>query len=442
MALKLRVTGYDAQHMGAVAEHVFDESGGSIGRGDDNEWRLPDPDRVISGTHASIRFANGEYYLRDTSTNGTLLNSVELSRGDERPLHNGDVLRIGKFDIAVEVSGARNVAAPQAAPQQPLIPDAAGSGFDASGSLDPLELLGSGSGSIPSDLPPEGFNWAADAPQEDHAPPEHVGFEPPKSMPDPNPMTPASGSGTVNIPVDWDETGYKKTAPPAAPPEPPRMPEPRQAATHQPAPPAASAPRAGDSEYAGIAAMLRAAGVPPEAVSAATYDVLGQILQVVVHGLLDVLRARAQIKDEFRVAATRLKPVENNPLKFSVNAQDALHNLFGKQNPGFQSPVDAFEDSFDDIKSHQLAMIAGMRAAYDAMLEYFNPDGLEAEFDKGLKRNILSGVLNKSKYWDLYEDLYRHLQKDPDDSFHRLFGDEFGRAYEEQMERLSRMRNK
>jgi type VI secretion system protein ImpI len=89
-----------------------------------------------------------------------------------------------------------------------------------------------------------------------------------------------------------------------------------------------------------------------------------------------------------------------------------------------------------------MAMIAGMRAAYQAMLEYFNPDGLADEFDKGLKRNVLSGVLNKTKYWDLYEDLYRHLQNDPEASFHRLFGREFGRAYEEQMARLSNMRGK
>ena len=167
---------------------------------------------------------------------------------------------------------------------------------------------------------------------------------------------------------------------------------------------------------------------------------LGQILQVVVQGTVDLLRARAQIKDQFRVPATMLKPVENNPLKFSINAQDALHNLFGKSNPGFRSPVDAFDESYEDIKAHQIAMIAGMRSAYQAMLEYFNPDDLQADFDRALKRGVLGGVLNKTKYWDLYEDLYKSLSRDPDSSFHKLFGNEFGRAYEEQMQRLSTVR--
>ena len=167
---------------------------------------------------------------------------------------------------------------------------------------------------------------------------------------------------------------------------------------------------------------------------------LGKILNVVVQGTVDVLRARAQIKDQFRVPATMLKAVENNPLKFSINAQDALQNLFTKNNPGYQTPVDAFVESFEDIKAHQLAMIAGMRAAYESMHEYFNPEDLSAEFDRALKRGVLGGVLNKAKYWDLYEDMYKKTANDADASLHKLFGDEFARAYEDQMQRLLTVR--
>ena len=427
--------------MGAIAEHKFGESGGSIGRSKGNTWCLPDPGRVVSGTHAEIRYFNGEYYIKDTSTNGTLLNSVQMSNGDERPLRNGDVIRIGKFDISVEAQAA---SIPSAAPPEPdpflgspLPTPTPGRQGE---TLDPLELIGGGAQSNPVDLPPEGFDFAADTPQSDHAAPEAMGFEPPKVIADPNPMQ-KSGSG-MEIPEHWDETGFgaspTKEPPPVATSNPPQpFANPGQSATvERPVIPATLS----KDEPENLAAMLRAAGVPPDSVSPATYAVLGQIFGVVVQGLVDVLRARAHIKDEFRVTATRMKPVENNPLKFSINAQDAMHNLFGKSNPGYQSPVDAFRDSFEDVKAHQMAMIAGMRAAYQKVLQYFDPEGLEAEFDKGLKRGVLGGVLNKTKYWDLYEDLYAHLSKDPDESFQRLFGEEFGRAYEEQMERLSNIR--
>ena len=442
MTLKLRVTGVESQQIGAVAEHVFTEAGGSIGRAQGCTWCLPDPSRVISGTHAEIRYANGEYYLTDTSSNGTLINAVQMTKGDERPLRNGDVIRIGKFDILVESQAAAGdsvlPAATPAAP--PPVPGAEGANQGAT--LDPLELLGGSQTPSSVELPPEGFDFASDKPQFDHSSPESMGFEPPAAIPDPSPAAP-SGKGAQEIPERWDETGFTpspESSPAPEPPITPRTPASDVSATGTIAQPAVPAsPPTGDQQQS-IEDLLRAAGVPPESVSAETYAVLGQIFAVVVQGLVDVLRARAHIKDEFRVTATRLKPVENNPLKFSINAQDAMHNLFGKNNPGYQSPVDAFKDSFEDIKAHQMAMISGMRAAYQKLLEYFDPEGLEAEFDKGLKRGMLGGVLNKTKYWDLYEDLYKHLEKDPDESFHRLFGHEFGRAYEEQMERLSKVR--
>lgn len=453
MALKLRVTGFDAQQMGATAEHEFTEAGGSVGRSRDNEWRLPDPDRIISGTHAVIRYDGGEYYLRDTSTNGTSLNSIQMSKGDERPLRNGDVLRIGKFDISVQTSEPSAAPFPRGpfAAESPVVPEP-----DHGATLDPLELLGAAGGAVSRDLPPEGFDFAADSAQPDHSPPESMGFEPPPAFADPD--SAATGStAKIEIPDDWNKTGFKSTSDSTGAPGPsetdknvPRRPSPGEsAAAGHPAPMApAREPAAGpvgpgrNDNLADIDELLRAAGISPDKVSRETYDVLGKILFIVVQGLVDVLRARAHIKDEFRVSATKLKPVENNPLKFSINAQDALFNLFGKSNPGYQSPVEAFQDGFEDIKAHQMAMIAGMRAAYQAMLDYFDPDGLADEFDKSLKRNILTGVLNKTKYWDLYEDLYKQLKRDPDSSFHRLFGREFGRAYEEQMARLSNMRGK
>ncbi len=50
-----------------------------------------------------------------------------------------------------------------------------------------------------------------------------------------------------------------------------------------------------------INTLLHAAGVPPHSINPETYKLLGQIIQVVVQGMVSILRARAQIKDEFRL---------------------------------------------------------------------------------------------------------------------------------------------
>jgi len=411
MALKLRVTSYGGQPMGAAAEHVFDDSGGSIGRAKDNDWCLPDPERVISNTHAFISCTNGEFYYRDNSTNGTSLNTLQLCKGDERPLRSGDYLKIGVYEISVESNG-HEIEKPRdtSGRQEPSLSNLAPNlNVDPGATLDPLELLGTGSDHDSMNLPPEDFDFGAQA---DHSSPESMGFEPPAPIPDANPM-PIANEAPSGIPENWDVTGMDSDESPLKP-QPAsstpsvKVPVPQSPTATVSVPAAKMPPRtAGDrasgvaDDGSGIAAMLVAAGIRPEAINTETYAMLGEILKVVIEGTVDVLSARAQI-----------------------------------------SPVDAFHEGYEDIKAHQLAMIAGMRAAYEAMLEYFNPDDLEAEFDRALKRGVLGGVLNKTKYWDLYEDLYKSLAKDPDSSFHKLFGDEFARAYEDQMQRLLTVRKR
>jgi type VI secretion system protein ImpI/type VI secretion system protein len=194
------------------------------------------------------------------------------------------------------------------------------------------------------------------------------------------------------------------------------------------------------SAPADLDALLRAAGIDPATVDEGTLASLGEILRVVVEGVMDVLRARGAIKNQFRVPTTTLKPVENNPLKFSADANDALFNLFARRSQSFKAPGDAFREAFDDLRAHQIAMMAGMRAAFSALLGRFDPEALQEGFDKGLKRSSILDVMNKTKYWDLYREMYAELGND-DATFRRLFGDEFAQAYEEQMQRLTTLRS-
>ena len=145
---------------------------------------------------------------------------------------------------------------------------------------------------------------------------------------------------------------------------------------------------------------------------------------------MDVLQARQRIKEEFRMRATTFKPKENNPLKFSANVDDALHNLLVKRNEAYFEPVRAFEDAFDDVRNHQMAMLAGVRAAFEAMLAEFDPDRLQEEFDRQPRKGALISMPAKLRYWEMYRERVHEIVKDADTSFRELFGDEFARAYE------------
>jgi type VI secretion system FHA domain protein len=189
-----------------------------------------------------------------------------------------------------------------------------------------------------------------------------------------------------------------------------------------------------------LLALLAGAGVPDAVVTPELTRNLGEIIRVVVSGLMDVLQSRQRIKEEFRMQQTLFRPADNNPLKFSVNVEDALHNLLVKRNPAYLGPVEAFADAFDDLRDHQLAMLAGLRVAFDAMLAEFDPERLQQQFDAQLGKSSLGLVPAKMRYWDMLRARRAEMVKDPEEAFDRLFGEEFTRAYEEQFRQLKAQR--
>ena len=104
-----------------------------------------------------------------------------------------------------------------------------------------------------------------------------------------------------------------------------------------------------------------------------------------------LLQARQRLKDEFRMRVTTFKAAQNNSLKFSANVDDALYNLLVKRNAEFLGPVDACEDAFDDIRNHQMAMLAGVRVAFESVLAQFHPDRMREDFDRQARGSLVPG---------------------------------------------------
>jgi type VI secretion system FHA domain protein len=291
----------------------------------------------------------------------------------------------------------------------------------------------------------------------------------PMSAPPPPAPAPAAG-----IPDDWQLTGFNMPTPAAraaperrepvvaAPPAPSaspasfastlppvRAPQPpsfahtaAHAATLPPSTPRPAPLPVAPSAQPGIpddriAAMFAGLGVDPDRVSPETFAELGEILRIVVQGMIDVLQSRSEVKNNFRVPMTTMRPVENNPLKFSMNVEDAIHNLFVKRNPGYLQPVDAFREGFRDVAYHQVAMLAGIRTAFNSLIARFDPETLQEIYERKLKRGMLLGVANKLKYWDLYCEQFEEFDRDAESTFQNLFGEEFAKAYFDQLQQLA-----
>lgn len=387
---------------------------------------------------------------------------------------------------------ARTGSAEAGRPAAPAIPDdpfgmgSADEPLVGSVELDPLKLVGGESRRPPRVTPaPKAADLARASPLEQHyRPPEIVA----PLIPEELDSQPVSAAESGMIPADFDpfapdEVSKRRTLPsppprPSAPQArpvaepmpPPAQARPRRTLAQPPAhPPQISppAPRAQPQASPLPPAPQRGATLPPTpatpmpnplpgratanfdfanlldgaglqgvAVSAELARDFGEILRVVISGLMDLLRARERIKDEFRMRMTTFKPVDNNPLKFSANVEDALHNLLVKRNPAYLAPVEAFEDAFRDVRNHQMATLAGVRVAFESMLREFDPEHLQEEFDREIKTGGFLGVPARPKYWDLYREQFRGRVKDADSCFRELFGDEFARAYQEQLEKV------
>ncbi|WP_105102809.1 type VI secretion system-associated FHA domain protein TagH [Microbulbifer pacificus] len=161
-----------------------------------------------------------------------------------------------------------------------------------------------------------------------------------------------------------------------------------------------------------------------------------EIVEETVSRLIHLLRARTSIKNELRVQRTMIQTEANNPLKFSASARDALSVMFSG-NGAFMAPVEAVRDSFDDLSDHQVAVLAGMRAGYDAMLRFFNPEQV-------VRRSGNQGGVFASKSarnWENFVEMYKDLVSDPDACYRKLFGDEFASTYESQLSELKNARH-
>jgi predicted component of type VI protein secretion system len=163
---------------------------------------------------------------------------------------------------------------------------------------------------------------------------------------------------------------------------------------------------------------------------------IGQLMREAVRGSVELLVARAALKREMRAEMTMIVARENNPLKFSPTVEVALQHLLGTPTPGFMAPATAMRDAFDDLRAHQLGVMAGMRAALEGVLQRFDPQQLEGKLTRKSAIASLIPATRKARLWELFQELFAQLQSEAQDDFDELFGRAFLKAYEDQLDRL------
>lgn len=471
----------------------------TIGRGEDNDLSLPDPERALSKRHCVVEERNGDYLIVDISTNGTYLNYGGERIGNiPTPLNDGDVIQLGSYELLVivdkegqgtndgklmpptdasevfpqiarkqrdslnmedalddidapwdDIIGAPIASAPSqqeavAIWEREAIPDDPFSGDPLSGSGDPFADFSSSEDPFAQEPIPESFSFdAAPLPPmeegeslKDHSPAAQDHFAHPAVQ-------------APLIPDDWDDMfAPKLDSPPSSPTKHAhddpvaRGAQPSKADRLSSEPELASRPPSTpspvDAEQA-VKAFLAGAGmehlhIPPDEMTR-TMERMGRVFAAMVSGMREILMTRASIKSELRMERTMVNQGGNNPLKFSISAEQAVEAMIRPTVRGYQDAEVAAAEALNDIKAHEVAMMSGMEAALRDLLFRLDPAQLSQRIESN---SSLGGLLSgkKAKYWESYEVMYAQIARETEDDFQSAFGREFARAYEEQLKKL------
>lgn len=409
MPLVLRVLVAGSCSVTEGESRVCDGDNFTIGRGAENDWVIADPQRHLSKQHCRIERHDDGYYVVDTSKNGVYMagNAAPLGTGNTAAVKDGDEIDLGPFSLRVEITA-------RPAPVERLN---GGSYWPAETAEAPEPVSRLLRPAPVQELPIA--TLLADHPEVEAAPAD-INAAPAISASFSLPSV-----KRATIPTDWHADAVE--ASPAAAPS-VQIPAPVMAAPIQPAPeppppaPSQSAAVPGDL----LASFLAGAGLPPDAIEAAdaadTMHKLGLAFREAVGGLRELLELRAFLKSEFRIEHTLLRAKENNPLKFSNNLDGTLSVLLGRRVPGFMTPPEAIRESVRDVKTHEVALIAGMKAVIADTIEQLAPETIKA----GVEESLLSQV-TKARCWEKYEELHRRLAGDQ--SSGPPLGGQFAKAY-------------
>ena len=423
MTLRLSVVSEHGIRLGAHATKVFGVHGGSIGRGTDNDWILPDPERYLSGKHARVDFRAGAYVLVDTSSNGTYVNGAQVPLGKyhDYTLKDGDYVRLGEYELLVSIDQGNDFPPDESAivaydGQSPSSAVRKSTANDLGADLDLSQLLEPSSSDHPGvsaglrarnsygqSVTPD---WAAPAAEEDPATPWHMMTRPLKVEP-----KAAAGAAADARPgaVTPAPAGREKALP----------------TLHD-----------GDAD-GGLAAFCRGAGIDPRTITGeargAALHLAGQLLRESVLGLMDLAHSRSEFRNRFRIPPPSDEGPDS-PLNLARGVDDTLVRLVTTLSTRAGS-VEAVRDNFKEFKAQNSAMLAAMHAAFEAFLERVDPKDLEERFDRAAKRSVF-GSQNKGRYWELYAEMFPGLVQRPADGFPHLFAEAFAKAYEAKLRTL------
>jgi predicted component of type VI protein secretion system len=159
----------------------------------------------------------------------------------------------------------------------------------------------------------------------------------------------------------------------------------------------------------------------------------GALVRAAVEGLANLMAARAETRKEIGAKADEAAE-SGNPLAELSNPDEILAFLFDPDRPAVRGgvPAQALVDACIEVRAHQVALSASMKAVAAGAIARLDPKAIERDHGKSL------GGLNltrKSKLWDISIEQHEKLAQEMLGDFGTAFGREILAAYTAQVQK-------
>lgn len=405
LMMKITVVSYNNVAPAQALSAVFGETRKTLGRGDDNFFILPDPKHLVSRVQASIQSDGVRHTIVNLSkATPILVNGRQIDRDQQCALEIGDEIQIGPYllraesHLSVVGAGMENMAA------------------DATATVNAAGRIQS-TVSDP-DMPVRTSIAQMNLELDDGDSRTLVAVNPPNAE-------------TKH--TDLPETAADNQVPAASPETEPLTSVPKEI-------PVCTEPLLTMDGTALMQAFLNGAGIPSHtpwpALTPEFMEMIGKLLATSIQGTVDLSSLRTLVKREANAEVTMVVVRNNNPIKFFRDGQTVLTQMLRKKMPGFMGPIDALEDAYQDLRAHQLGVVAGMQAAMAYTLGRLNPEQLTSKLEAPSMLDAMFPKGRKAGLWDRYVELFQQVDGETEDDLQGLFGEPFRKAYEQEVERL------
>ncbi|WP_052245108.1 type VI secretion system-associated FHA domain protein TagH [Halocynthiibacter namhaensis] len=188
-------------------------------------------------------------------------------------------------------------------------------------------------------------------------------------------------------------------------------------------------------DHVALRPLTRALGLPlgdmsTEEASRTLADI-GGALRAAVGGLNKIYVSRQDASSRFPLATMHLHAVEDNPLRFSGNTDEALHALFAKRGAVHLSAPAAVKETVEHLDAHQNATEVAIDKALDSVLTALLPRALERRFRSYAPEAApKSGVEKDAWCWDMYKAYFSELKSTRQKGLQMLFWEVFQHEYQ------------